>query len=104
MTNDKQIAQAIYDKYHEFYDGETQGCCAVIAMEITKTIDGVAVAGYIDYYRGERSHWWVEKDGQIYDPMTEYYFSKDPHRHVEVHRDQAEFLKVYNNYKQYEII
>lgn len=103
MSNMQTKAQEIYDRYNDHYDGDTQGCCVVIAMEIAKTIGGECVAGYIDYRYGQRSHWWVEKDGEIVDPMAQHYFAKDPYTHVEVHRDVSEFLKCYENYRQYEI-
>jgi len=62
--------EQIYENYKTIY-GNTQGLCAVIANAIIKSISGEPVAGYLTWYGGscKRSHWWVEKDGLIIDPM-----------------------------------
>lgn len=66
-----QIAIQIYERYKRRFDNNTQGLCAVIAKEIIDIIGGEPVAGYLTWYGGScrRSHWWVEKDGEIIDPM-----------------------------------
>lgn len=100
---DVEKANAIYSKYKFHYNGEVQGTCSVIVRDIICAIGGEAVAGFIDYRWGERSHWWVEKDGITYDPMTDDKFYPDEYKHKEVHRDQTEFTKVLQNYLQYAI-
>jgi len=97
-------ALAIYRKYDEAYAGETQGCCPLIADEIQKSIGGEVVAGYLTWYGGScrRSHWWVEKDGEIIDPMGDYLlsFEEYPGREEE-HRDRAIFERILPQYEQW---
>lgn len=103
MTNEEKIVSDIYTKYHNFYDGDVQGTCSVIADDIVNAIGGVAIAGFIDYRTSERSHWWVEKDGKIFDPMTDDKFYPNKYTRKEVHRDQAILKRVLKHYEHYRV-
>lgn len=94
----------IYEKYKKAYDGEVQGCCLLIADEILKNIGGEIVAGYLTWYGGScrRSHWWVEKDNQIIDPMGDEFLKyEDYPGRKEVHRNLDIFRKNLLNYEQW---
>jgi hypothetical protein len=89
-----RIASQIYEEYRKRFDS-TQGLCAVIAKEIIDIIGGEPVAGYLTWYGGScrRSHWWVEKDGEIIDPMGDD-FLKDEEAigREEIHRNLDYFF------------
>jgi hypothetical protein len=101
---DRALAERIYRKYHNRYDGEIQGCCPLIADEIQRAIGGEVVAGYLTWYGGacERSHWWVVKCGAVIDPMGDALLSyeESPGRREE-HRDRATFERILPQYEQY---
>lgn len=96
--------EAIYQKYVNAYDGETQGCCPLIADEIQRAVGGTVVAGELTWYGGScrRTHWWVEKDGQVIDPMGDYIlsFEEAPGR-MEAHRDRGVFDRILPEYEQW---
>lgn len=98
------VAQSIYRKYHDAYDGDTQGCCSLIADEIQKAVGGEIVAGELTWYGGScrRTHWWVVKDGTVIDPMGDYIlgFEEYPGRH-EHHRDMAVFESILPQYERW---
>lgn len=66
-----EMVQEIHAKYAAAYGSNLQGCCPLIADEIQRAIGGQVVAGELTWYGGScrRTHWWVEKDGQVVDPM-----------------------------------
>ena len=96
----------IYEKYRDRYNGELQGCCPLIADEIHKLIGGDVVAGELTWYGGScrRTHWWVEKDGVVIDPMGDYLlsFEEYPGR-VEIHRDREQFDAILPSYEQWRV-
>lgn len=112
MTTADQIAAlrervlSIYAKYKRAYGDELQGCCLLIADEIQQSIGGDVVAGELTWYGGScvRSHWWVEKDGEIFDPMGDEMLSYEtaPGR-KEIHRDISVFQSLLSNYEQWRV-
>lgn len=101
--SDEEKVKAIYQKYHSYYDGDVQGTCSLIADEIIKAIGGIAVAGYLKYKSSQRSHWWVEKDGIVFDPMTDDKFYPNEYRREEAHRDPEIFKKVLLIYEEFRV-
>ena len=98
--------EAIWRKYHERYDGETQGCCPLIADEIQRAIGGEVVAGELTWYGGacRRTHWWVVKDGQIIDPMGEDFLrGEEASGREEIHRDEAMFRRILPDYERWRV-
>ena len=96
----------IYQKYHRHYDGEIQGCCPLIADEIQRAVGGEVVAGEIQLYGGSvrRTHWWVEKDGEVLDPMGNAIMDpRDYPERVEVHRDRATFEAILPRYERWRV-
>lgn len=97
---------SIYAKYQKAYDSELQGCCLLLADEIQKAIGGEIVAGFLTWYGGScrRSHWWVEKDGKVIDPMGDYIlsFESAPGRE-EAHRDESQFRNILPQYERWRI-
>jgi len=99
----------IYKKYKNIYGWNLQGCCLVIADEIQSAIGGECVAGKITWNSGNCSitHWWVEKDGNIVDPMGDEFLSSEICTgRLEDHRDQNIFyniLPLYEKYRVYEL-
>ena len=96
----------IYAKYQKAYDGELQGCCLLLADEIQKAIGGDIVAGFLTWYAGScrRSHWWVEKDGKVIDPMGDYILSfEDAPGREEAHRDESQFRNILPQYERWRI-
>ena len=100
-----EIAKVIFDKYCIHYDGEVQGCCALIADEIQRAMGGDVVGGYIVFLgSNRRSHWWVEKDGQVIDPMSEHQFAPEDYaEHEEAHRDRNIFERILPLYEQWRL-
>jgi len=101
--SNKLIAQRIFQKYYTAFDGEIQGCCLVIADEIKKVIGGEVVAGFLCMCGIERSHWWIEKDGEIFDPMGDKYKNEINFHRREEHRDFEIFLSLLPRYEKYRI-
>ncbi len=99
-------AVAIHEKYASHYNGETQGVCPLIADEIQRAIGGEVVAGELTWYGGScrRTHWWVEKDGQVIDPMGDALLAYEvaPGRE-EAHRDREMFLRILPNYEHWRV-
>lgn len=97
---------AIYAKYQRKYGRELQGCCLLLADEIQRAIGGEIVAGYLTWYGGScrRSHWWVEKDGAVIDPMGDEILSyEDAPGREEAHRDESQFRNLLPRYEQYRV-
>lgn len=96
----------IYEKYKSEYGSEMQGCCLLLADEISKSIGGEIVAGYLTWYGGScrRSHWWVEKDGNVIDPMGDDLLSYEQATgREEAHRDYAQFANLLPRYERWRI-
>jgi hypothetical protein len=105
-TEPRNVAMAIYLKYHAHYDGEIQGCCPLIADEICRAVGAVPVAGEITFYGGShrRTHWWAEKDGVTLDPMGDALMDpRDYPERVEVHRDAAIFQAILPDYERWRV-
>ena len=104
--NDLDFANSIYGKYSRAYGKNPQGCCILIADEIQRQIGGEVVAGELWWYGGScrRSHWWVEKNGAVVDPMGDYVLSGESgtDRH-EIHRDAAEFAAIIPEYEKWRV-
>lgn len=97
---------SIFNKYKSEYGSDLQGCCLLIADEIIKAIGGEAVAGELTWYSGScrRTHWWVEKDGIIIDPMGEELLSYELSTgRVEIHRDQELFYQLLPRYERWRL-
>lgn len=91
-TGDPVAVQDIYAKYVATYGSKLQGCCPLIADEIQRAIGGDVVAGELTWYGGScrRTHWWVEKDGKVIDPMGEDFLRDEVATgRSEAHRDRA---------------
>lgn len=96
----------IYQKYVQAYNSEIQGCCLLIADEIQKQIGGDVVAGELTWYGGScrRTHWWVEKDGRIIDPMGDEFLRHEEYTgRLEHHRDRTIFENLLPQYEQWRI-
>ncbi len=106
MTTHPPITLQVWEKYRDAYDGNAQGCCLLIADEIQRAIGGHVVAGELTWYGGScrRTHWWVEKDGEVLDPMGDYLlsFEEAPGRE-EVHRDEQQFRNLLPQYERWRI-
>src|SRR5688500_14904986 len=99
---DAAVARAIYQRYYDHYDGEVQGCCPLIADEVQRLIGGEVVAGERTWAGGRRTHWWVEKDGAVIDPMGDHLLSyEDYPGRVEAHRDRGIFNAILSRYEQW---
>ncbi len=99
---DQQTSIKIFHKYQSAFDGDIQGACIIIADEIQKSIGGECVAGYLCMCGIKRSHWWVEKDDIIYDPMGDKYKNEWGFHREEAHRSKEEFdiiLPIYEKYR-----
>lgn len=96
------MAEAIYAQYEMRYGHELQGCCLLIADEIQKITGGDVVAGELTWYGGScrRTHWWVEVDGEVLDPMGRRLleYEEAPGR-VEHHRDRDLFKRLLHQYE-----
>ena len=82
----KSTIERIYAGFKAAY-GFPQGECEKLARSIQKEIGGEVVAGFLKFNGGDREHWWVNKDGEIVDPMSDELMKSDPHHHLEVHRN-----------------
>lgn len=104
MSDLKTTANKIHARYLAAYCGEIQGCCPVIADDIIQAVGGEAVAGYLCFGGVERSHWWVEKDGVVLDPMGDDLLSYERHgERREEHRDQTAFRAILEDYEQWRL-
>jgi hypothetical protein len=77
---DAERANRVFQIFSEKLCGEVQGACAIIAMHIwgelvaTDGPEPIPVGGYLTSMTGwRRAHWWIEKDGLVYDPMGDEY-------------------------------
>lgn len=76
------IAEAVVDEFERKYGkGESRGACRTIAELIAERIGGTVVAGYIRMVQGDAQHYWVEKDGEVIDPLAEKWMDK-PFNHI----------------------
>ena len=97
-------ATEIYEKYLRHYDGEIQGCCPLIADEIHRAVGGEVVAGYLLWPGCQRSHWWVEKDGQVLDPMGDELLKHETWGdREEAHRDRSTFEAILPDYERWRV-
>ena len=105
QDSDELTARNIFERYRVHYDGEVQGCCPLIADEIQRAVGGELVAGELVYLgSNRRTHWWVEKDGVILDPMGDWMFAPDDFMHrEEVHRDRGEFETILPRFEQWRV-
>lgn len=100
----RQVAAQLYVRYREVYGGEVQGLCLILADEIAAATGGVVVAGHIEYGGGSRTHWWVEVERDVVDPMGDDLFGGEPvYAHVEEHRDPAVFRNLLSRYEQFRL-
>lgn len=106
MSGTLKTEQEIFKRYFEAYGGDLQGCCLLIADEIQCEIGGDVVAGEITWYGGScrRTHWWVDLNGKIIDPMGDYILSFEewPGRN-EIHRDKRIFDRLLPNYEKWRV-
>lgn len=105
--NDIDVVDSIYQRYCARYGAnELQGCCLLIADEIQGAIGGECVAGYLKWYGGScsRSHWWVEKDGVVFDPMGDELLKWEVGTsREEEHRDRCIFENLLLSYEIYRV-
>jgi hypothetical protein len=101
---DEEISEAVYQKYNSHYDGEIQGCCMLIADEIAEQVNGIRTAGYLLWSGGQRSHWWVEKQGKVFDPMGDELLKQERagRRKIE-HQDIYHFRAILPQYERWRI-
>jgi hypothetical protein len=100
------VADAIFAKYRAAYDSELQGCCLLIADEISRAVGGEVVAGELTWYGGScrRTHWWVERNGQVIDPMGDDFLRyEEGVGRQESHRDRAIFNALLPRYERWRV-
>lgn len=103
----KTAVQDIYAKYSAAYGSHLQGCCPLIADEIHRAIGGDVVAGELTWYGGScrRTHWWVEKDGEVVDPMGDDFLrSEVATGRSEAHRDRATLDAILPQYERWRVL
>ena len=101
-----ETVQDIHAKYAAAYGSNLQGCCPLIADEIHRAIGGEVVAGELTWYGGScrRTHWWVEKDGQVVDPMgDDFLLGEVATGRSEAHRDRATLDAILPQYERWRI-
>lgn len=106
MSAAMERAYEIYSRYTDAYGWNTQGCCLLVADEILRAVGGEPVAGELTWYGGScrRTHWWVEKDGEVLDPMGDAFIKyEDYAARVEHHRDAALFARLLPTYEKWRI-
>lgn len=101
---DATVVATIFKNWHDRLDGEVQGACAAIAMEIYFCLDckdEAVVGGYLTSSTGwKRAHWWIEKNGITYDPMGDEYKGEPGFKRVVEHRGQWDrFVEEYRRQK-----
>lgn len=100
------IADVIYARYTAVYGPRPQGCCPLIADEIAAATGGEVVAGELTWFGGScrRTHWWVELDGEVIDPMGDDFLDGEEAtgRH-EIHRDRREFDAILPIYEKWRV-
>lgn len=104
---DNKAVESILSRYHSTYGCNLQGCCLLIADEITKAIGGEVVAGELTWYGGScrRDHWWVEKNGEVIDPMGDEFLSGEEYTgRIEHHRNRPLFEKLLPVYEKWRIL
>ena len=101
-----ETVQDIFARYEAAYGSNLQGCCPLIADEIQRAVGGDVVAGELTWYGGScrRTHWWVEKDGQVLDPMGDDFLrTEDATGRCEAHRDRAIFDRILPQYERWRV-
>jgi len=91
-VRDKEIARNTYEEYKLLYGGNIQGLCEKLAKTIQSKIGGTKTAGYITWYGGScrRSHWWIEKNGIVIDPMGDDRLGDElGYTHEKIHQDDS---------------
>lgn len=100
------VAETMHSMYTGIYGSNPQGCCLLLADAIQKEIGGDVVAGELWWYGGtcRRTHWWVEKDGLVIDPMGKYLLSfEEATGRTEHHRDRNVFNALLPQYEKWRI-
>ncbi len=101
------FAHEIFERYKKKcggYIGDMQGLCLIIADETQKMIGGEVVAGFLMMNGGQRSHWWVEKEGIVYDFMGDVYQKTEFNFHrKEEHRNKEIFESLLPRYEKYRL-
>lgn len=98
--------EMIIEKYHGVWGKNLQGCCLLIADEIASAVDGEIVAGELTWFGGScrRTHWWVEKDGVVIDPMGDEFLQGEENTgRKEAHRDREIFDNLLPQYEKYRV-
>lgn len=106
LTDARTVARLVFNAYNDAYGGEIQGCCLLIADEIRRKCGGEVVAGFLTWHGGacRRSHWWVDFDGTILDPMGDHLLSfEDFPGREEAHRDRTTFENLLPEYEQWRV-
>jgi hypothetical protein len=102
----RAIAQNVFERYHDHYAREIQGCCPLIADEIRQATGGEPVAGELTWYGGScrRTHWWVALGEEVLDPMGDCFLaSEDGPGRCEIHRDAGVFEAILPAYEQWRL-
>jgi len=102
---DAMVVDAIFRNWHDRLGGEMQGACAVVAMEVYFCLDcedKCVVGGYLTSATGwRRAHWWIEKNGIVYDPMGEEYKNEPGFKREVAHRGHwKDFVAEYRRQKE----
>lgn len=98
--------EAIHKRYTDRYGWNLQGCCLLIADEIRRAVGGEVVAGELTWYGGScrRTHWWIEKDGEVLDPMGDEFIAYETAaERVEHHRDSGMFERLLPDYERWRV-
>ncbi len=106
-TTDAERANNIFHIFSEKLNGEVQGACAVIAMNIWAELvkagdpDPIVIGGYLTSATGwRRSHWWIEKNGITYDPMGKEYINEPGFKREIAHKGHwHDFCEEYKRQK-----
>lgn len=102
----QQAARDVFEVYLAAYGTEVQGCCPVIADGILQRVGGETVAGELTCFGGScrRTLWWVEKDGEILDPMGDWFLASEVGTgRQEHHRDRHELDAVLPHYERWRV-
>lgn len=102
----QEAVTLVFDKYKAIYGDNLQGCCLLLADEISAAVGGDVVAGELTWYGGScrRTHWWVEKDGEVLDPMGDAFLSGEEYTgRLEAHRERVIFDSLLPQYERWRI-
>lgn len=103
--NEAETVARIFNWWNHRLGGELQGACAIVAAEIYFELackDEDVVGGYLTSATGwRRPHWWIEKDGKVYDPMGDEYRNEPGFKREVAHRgDWKDFVAEYRRQKE----